>query len=720
MKDAKKSRKQLFLVDVPEVLARPLATCFQKEDWEASVLGDGVADFDGVRLYKEDILSEEAAEIFALEDMDVLLAPLQVRADGAARLERLLSLAQKKAHLSHIFLLSSADVFTGKQPAAESSSVCPRSEDGQCYARLESLALAWKKQGLPVTILRLPELCGEDLAEGDGFLGVFLAAALDGKNVSVQIEGPQEFLAARDAAYGIWRAVERGFSGAVLHFGGGQGYGFDSLAADVRSLLPVGAKLPQAVQGRVSQETSMLTFGHPFLDCARAYQELGWQPRCDIREGVHAAVQSVLEKREAARHAKTSLTTRERLKQLWHRAVPYVENGAGALLMAGIAALQQGSPVNRVIPVDFNFVYIGTFGLLYGKRQAVLSVAASLAILVTCLTLRGGELVGMLYNPVELLHFVSYLFVGVLTGYFADRASYERAANGWKERRAAERQSFLKNLYQESVRVKDRLYRQIVNSDDSIGRVYRIVRRLDSVEEENLYTQTAAVTAEVLNVQNVAVYVVSRDGHYLRQKVRMGDVAATRPHSLRVDDNAYLQDMFRTQRVFANRALQDGVPDLAAPVIYEENIIAVVEIYDLDFGQWSYYEQNLLSLTARLVAASLGRAWRFEQEAAEKRYLPGTRILKDGEFQKVLDELAERRRLTKDYPAALLPVVLGGMTVPELDAKLAHCIRAEDFAGEYQGGIALLLPDVEGKTLGLVRDRLARAGVETDMEKAVV
>lgn len=70
-------------------------------------------------------------------------------------------------------------------------------------------------------------------------------------------------------------------------------------------------------------------------------------------------------------------------------------------------------------------------------------------------------------------------------------------------------------------------------------------------------------------------------------------------------------DIFRTQRVFANRALQDDVPDLAAPVVFEEKVIAVIEIYGLDFTQWSYYEQNLLSLTSRLVAASLGRAYRF-------------------------------------------------------------------------------------------------------------
>ena len=713
----KKQKKQLFLADVPVVLARPLSACFEKEGWDIAVLG-AASMGAATHHYAADLMSVEAEDIFALVDAAVLVSPLVAEGtDGVARLERLLALAKRQTHLERVLLLSKADVFAGKGLAAEHAAYDPQTAVGKRRVRLETLALAWKAEGLPVTIIRLPELCGEGADERDGFLGAFVVAALDGKEETVRVDGPQEFLVARDAAYGLWRTVERGYSDDVLQLGGGQGFGFDTLTAEVASALPDGTKLPQTAQTRGAK--AALRFGHPFLDSARAMSELGWQPRCDIREGVRASVQSIMDARAAAEQ-KTKASLHDRTKRLWHRAVPYLENVAGAAIMAGIAYLQGGSPINRTIPIDFNYVYIGAFGLLYGKRQAVLSIAFALAILIVSLTSHGAEIVGLLYNPIELLHFISYLFVGVLTGYFADRADYERAANRWKERRAAERQSFLKNLYQESVRIKDRLYRQIVNADYSIGRVYHIVRRLDSVEEENLYTQTAAVTAEVLNVENVAVYVVSRDGHYLRQKVRMGTEAATRPHSLRVDDHPYLSDLFKTQRVFANRALKDGVPDLAAPVVYDEHVIAVIEIYGLDFGQWSYYEQNLLSLTARLVAASIGRAWRFEQEAAEKRYLPGTRILKAGEFQKVLKELADRRRLTKDNPSALLPIRADGVTIPELDERLAHCIRTEDFAGEYEGGVALLLPDVQGDTLRLVRERLAHAGVETGEGRAVV
>ncbi len=354
----KKQRSQLLLADVPDVLAASLSACFAKEDWQVCTLGKGAAHA-GARRYASDLMTEEAEDVFALEDADVLAAPLDSGDPAAvARLERLLALAKGQQHLQHIFLFGSADVFSGKAPANEQAKPVPETDMGRRHARLETLALSWKREEhLPVTIVRLPELWGEGLTDGDGFFGAFLAAAVDGADgaeAAVRVHSAQEFLSARDAAYGVWHAVERDFSRDFLHLGSGQGYGFDSFTGEVRELLPAGTKLPVAAQGRAAE--AALSFGHPFLDCAIAYSDLGWQPRGDLREGIRTSVQSFLDRREAAEKAASAESRRGRLKKLWNRAIPYVENAVGALIMAGVAALQQGSPVNHLIGVDFNYV----------------------------------------------------------------------------------------------------------------------------------------------------------------------------------------------------------------------------------------------------------------------------------------------------------------------------------------------------------------------------
>ena len=236
---------------------------------------------------------------------------------------------------------------------------------------------------------------------------------------------------------------------------------------------------------------------------------------------------------------------------------------------------------------------------------------------------------------------------------------------------------------------------------------------------ENVFTQAALVTSEILAVEDVIVYIVGADGRYLRQKVRLGAHTADKPRSLRVDSLPFLATLLREQKIYVNRTLADDVPDLAAPVVYEGRTIAVIELFGMDFDQWSFAQQNLLAVTARLIAASLGRAYAWEREAAERKYLPGTRILRAAEFDKVLDSIGHRGRLAADYPASLVPILGGPRDAASLDAVLSRVIRAEDFVGEHAGGLYLLLPDVTGATLALVRQRLARAGIETGEGEAV-
>ena len=349
----------------------------------------------------------------------------------------------------------------------------------------------------------------------------------------------------------------------------------------------------------------------------------------------------------------------------------------------------------------------------------LLAMLLAAVLLTGSLMQQGVNLVGMLYQPEILLHLVSYLFAAVLTGYFADSRSYEREAASWQKRQADERYAFLKGIYEETLSVKDRLYRQILNADDSIGRLYSIIRQLDSVELENVFTQAAVVTAQVLSVDNIVVYVVS-DQYYLRQKVRLGSLAEQQPRSLRVEEHPYLQAVLQEKTIYVNRELVRSAPDLAAPIIYEGKVIAVVEILGMHFGQWNLSQQNLLSITTRLISASMGRAYQYEAEIQSRRYYGSTRIMQEAEFGKIMEDLRARQRIQHGLSIAVLEVDMTGLDYPALDAKLSAVIRSEDFLGNWQGHIYVLLPDADDDVTAMVQQRMERAGIHTTVSEEVL
>ena len=700
--------KKVMFVGLPRYFEQLLAACFRKEAWEVCRLRGAAGENppQGIQTYDCAPESEEAHTVFAVQNLDLLVYRLERDPVHAMqRLDVLLRLAQQ-TKVRRVFLLSGTEVFAPGTTPVETDAPSPQTEEGQLLVRLETLANAYREQGLSVSILRMPDLYAPGQTSDDGFVGRLFGASLMGRALPQYDDPAQVFyglLDARDAVYAVYQAATRNFEGTYLHIAAPCTTTMEELYRICASFFPsmrMGAT-PRAPQG------------HAVLHSAIIERELGWRSRRPLAEGLKETYEAMQAARNAYMDDIRALSRRAWLERVRQKVVPYAENLGGALVTAGVSYLQGGTSVNSMTAFDFAFLYIGCMGLLYGKQQALIAAIFSLILLIHSLLAQGGDLVAMLYNPREFLHFVSYFFAAVLTGYFADREAFRQRADGRVKRRLQYRVSFLENLFKESVAIKDRLYRQIINSDDSIGRLYRITSRLDSVETENLYTQTAAVTAEILSVKDVVVYVVGEGGYYLRQKVRLGDSTYELPRSLRVEDHPYLKRVLEDHEIFVNRDLIKGVPDLAAPIVHDGRVIAVVQIYHLDFEQWSLYEQNLLSITARLVAGSLANAYAWEKETADRKYLDDTRILRAEEFDKVVAEFRERRRLQPDYPVTLLPIHIHHMSYRELDHKIANSIRAEDVIGATEKGVSLLLSDVTGKTLAMVRERLAKVGIET-------
>lgn len=699
----------MLLAGVPAFLAERLREVFEKEDWIVLTL-------------EEDISSEKTSDFFAAKLPTALIYRLEPdRDDCISRLDRLLSHAMK-ANVSRILLLEEPGVFAPGVRAGEDSKTEPLNRKGRRLCRLESLASIWRtNEKLSITLVRLPALYGPDQKPGDDFLGSLLNHILCGEKESVLTTAPQSFLSSRDTAYGLLQCALRGKDLKTIHLGPGTSFSWDEFEALAGPLLPEGKKLPETVRLERVPEAEIdrhLIYGNAILDGTLARNELGWFSRADDREGLKAAITGIRDAWTREQADAQKLQKENEMKERLNRLIPYGENIAGFIIMAIVLAVRLFAGSRS--PFDFNYLYIGAMGLLYGKQQSFIACFLSMILLLVQMLAIGRDPVAILYDPMSFLHFVSYFFVAVLSGYFADRETYEKAAAQWREERDRTQISFLRNLFEESLQIRDKLYRQVVNSEDSIGHVYRIVQQLDSIEEEQLYTKTATVTAELLGVTDVAVYVLGKNSHFMRRKVRLGPRAAARPASVDIEKHPYLINLIRTGKVFMNREFLDDTPDLAAPVLTDGKVTAVIAIYGLSFSQWSYHEENMISLTARLIAAALSRAAAWEETQMAERYLPETRILRAEPFAQIIENLRIRRQELHDAPSQLLVINGQGLTAAEMNEKLSSCVRNEDFIGQYKDGYAALFPDTPEKVLPIIEGRFAKAGLSIIRKEEVM
>ena len=597
----------------------------------------------------------------------------------------------------------------------------------------EEFVLAWSREhGVQSSVVILPEVFGKGIASEDSVIARFFCAACEQEKFQLygRDDVPVPVLYGEDAAHAILMIIQQEIKQERIAVSSEEAMSFTQVVLTVNGFV----NLPQVEimgQGKEFSWTAAKNEADGGAEgadlagqaAAEAY-ELRLKPKYRAAEmlkpvyewyathgGAGAADTGSQEGTADSGDGEPEQASKKENSRL-EKYKPYLENIGLFVVIVILSVLQGKTPVNSATGLDIAYIYIIIMGILYGKKQSLPAVLPSMALLTWGLLNQHGEISSIFYVPENIFHYSTYLFLGVFTGYISDSWRSQIDSLGYKLNHFARRYSFLQVNYQKSIEIKDKLYHQIINSDDSIGWLYGIIRQLDTIEVEDIFTQAAAVTGRIMGTQNVAIYVMGKDQFYLRQKVRLGDRTAQLPHSRRTEDNHYIMDMLANHHLFVNHGLQLGLPDLAAPIIYDGRMIAVIEIYGMNFEQWSIYQQNLLSVTSRLISMAMGKAYLYEEGIQSRRFVPQTRILQPEEFAKLEKGLRTRAALQENVRNVLLELSCAGMSYQELDSRLSGAIRQEDAVGLKEDRVFLLLHDVNDTGMQLVRQRLLHRGID--------
>lgn len=442
---------------------------------------------------------------------------------------------------------------------------------------------------------------------------------------------------------------------------------------------------------------------------------VNWQPKYKLRDELPKMVEWFAKRNKVQEKA-------ERLP-LMVKVRPYLEN----ITLFGIVVfislyLQDGSSVNQYTGVDFAYLYIIIMGLLYGKRQAAPSILLSSALLIYKYLTHGSDWIGILYQTQPMVHMATYLFLGTMVGYITDNKKKTFDDLTMQFRHLQGRFDFLYKNYLDTVGIKDVFYRQILNTSDSVGKIYNVITKLESVRREELYCAACDVVGEFLNVANVAIYTVGRSPYYLRLRVRQGEGCADLPKSLKVEAHPYLARMMTEHNVFLNRKLEADVPDMAAPIIYDDKVLAVIQVYDIAFERYSLQSEIMLKVVSLLIASAIRKATLYEESLREKMYLSGTRIIsmdyftyhtKEALRQDELDLRSFRKAQLVSFKGMALAAETAPQLLMELSAVLDKIIREEDLVGiNKAGALEVLLFNLPDEFKGSVEGRFIKEGIE--------
>jgi UDP-glucose 4-epimerase len=265
------------------------------------------------KFYQADIRSEEMEKIFEIERPEVVdhhAAQMDVRRSVADPIYdadinvlgglNLLNLAVKYGVRKFIHISSGGAVYGEPVylPCDEAHPVTPLCPYGATKYMLELYLYMYKQTyGLDYSILRYPNVYGprQDPAGEAGVVAIFTGLMLNEKPVTIYGSGEQvrDYVFVKDCARANVLLLENG-SGRVYNLGYGIGTSVNQVFAGLKEITsyPFEANYAEARPG----ETFKI-----YLDSSRAHNELNWEPRVPLAEGLRQTVEYFREVEVGAR-----------------------------------------------------------------------------------------------------------------------------------------------------------------------------------------------------------------------------------------------------------------------------------------------------------------------------------------------------------------------------------------------------------------------------------
>lgn len=426
--------------------------------------------------------------------------------------------------------------------------------------------------------------------------------------------------------------------------------------------------------------------------------------------GISKAAQYSIGKKRLSAFRQGFSALRQRLSSM-ERLTAFLELALGAVLMEALQRILGSTAQFRMI--DVRLLFVVCMASMYGLNMGVWASVAAIASLCLGYYREGYSWLVLFYEPSNWIPFILYLVAGAVCGFSRDKREEENAFIQKENSLLQEKYAFLSRLYQEALEYKNQYKKQIIGSRDSFGRIFDVVKQLDTMLPEKIFAETIPVLEDVLENKTVAIYsIYDQDARYGRLEVCSRPVSEMVNKSIRLADYGQALEAVKAGQVWFNRDLEEGLPLYMAGVRVQERLTVLIMIYRAEYAQVGMYYANLIRILSGLIESSFARAWEYQRAMRENTYLGETAIAREDYF---LEQIHIRHRMYENHLASyrLLQLDMEGRSLEEMDELLRSRVRGNDLLGMGEDGkIYLLMTQVDKSSENIVLRRFQEAGVK--------
>ena len=364
--------------------------------------------------------------------------------------------------------------------------------------------------------------------------------------------------------------------------------------------------------------------------------------------------------------------------------------------------------------LDPYLLYVLLFAIVYGQQQATFSAILAVAgYLFRQMYTRSGFEVVLDYNTYV---WIAQLFIlGLVVGYMRDQIRLMRMESKEMEEHLSRQIVDIKEINESNVRVKEIMEHQLIEHEDSIGKIYSITSKLDQQEPEEVLFDAVEMMKELMHTEDVAIYnIVNED--YARMFSASSVKSRSLGNSIRYKEMEAVYNELKEQKVYINKSMDERYPLMANAIFEGGQMKMLIFLWGLGWERMTLGQANYLVVVSYLIQNAVLRARRYMSALEEKRYLKKSRILEPDAF----------RTLVKSYSHAanrnLVEYTLLRIHTPNNKKTTANetekFLRSTDYFGVLSNKkLYVLLANTSAEDAVYVQKRFAENGYETTIER---
>lgn len=674
---------KIFIIGNQNALIESLCHRFSKEGFGVVVMSNNFTNSKKYRTFKDN-LDDKQLELIFKRNLFKVVIYLDYFED-VNKLTKLLKLASKYNVRNFI---RTADLIKENDEALDGSLI-------------NNICLAFKEiSNTNIVTLKIPILYGNGFPKDfmDKKIFTIMNNLIKGKNIAYDSTVRRSYLNVNDASESIYLSVKNSLNGLY------------TIPSNGEFTLN---ELNEILTGSFSREIGDedFIFKNSSFSIATGFKE-----KYSLSKELPIIFENYKDLIALKKERSLKSSKYKKIKNFLKVSKPYIENIVLFILVCFLSNII--SPTDSIFStIDIKLIYIIVIGIVYGSKQSLLATLLSCLLLVGEQLSMGISLVSILVLNESLVQLLTYILVGVYVGYASDFKNVSISNLKKEKKKQEEEYEFLEDLYTKTYDEKKELEEKVIASNDSFGKIYSVVRELDSLEPQYILKSSIDILEKFLNSKRIAIYTLKNN--FLRLNVKSNDAEFKPSNSINFDKLNMMKKNIQYGEVFVNKSLDLGVPMMVAPIKKEDKVIAIIMIEELEFSKMSLYYENLFKVISNLIETSIIKAYDYEELTLKERYIKNTIFLKEKWFVNLL-KIKQVAKFEKKLDYTLLKISNNILPLHDLSEIIKRSTRETDRVGMMNGDVYILLLNTTKEESLTPINRLKSRGVHSEVVEEVI